>query len=396
MGTILTGPAQIDPEKRRVLQAGYSLPVHEDAPLAAYGFYYLNLPNYPRTNMVLRTAVVPVYTDSELGIKNALGQWTDLGIALAGGGFADTYNEIRRGNYLRSESFTGHTVEGSLALYHRFNPEARFPLHGVIRGGVHGSFYRENDDTDPDFDLPSNRATPFIRSGLRLGGREPYLTPKLAAEVSVWNETLFRLQDGPYGFSGDRSVEDYGSRVWGRALFAYTFEESKQFIELSFTAGTLFNADRFSAYRLGGSLSMISEFALTLPGYHIQEISAENFFQSSLRYVLPLDARKRWALHLYGSTAVVDYVDGLEQPGHSHSGVGGGLLYLSPSRAWQLGVAYAYGFEAIRNTGRGAHTITFQLQYDLDADLRSDGSPFWDPLLSAENWRGLFRMFSGR
>jgi len=388
--------AQVDPIKRRVFQAGYSLPVHEDAPVAAYGFYYLNLPDFPRTNLVLRSAIVPVYFDSELSIRHAWGPHTDLGIGLAGGGFADTYNEVRKGDYLKSESFTGHSAEGSVALYHLFNPMDQMPLHGVVRLGAHASIYERDDDTAPDFQIADDRATLFLRSGLRLGGREPYLTPKLAGELSIWNESRYRLQNGLYGYHGDRAIEEYSSLFWGRALLAYTFDDSKQFIEIGLTAGASLNPDRFSAYRLGGSLSMVSEFALTLPGYHIQEISAEHFAQLSLRYLLPLDSKKCWALNAYGSAAVVDYLDGLEQPGDLHSGIGGGILYQSPDRAWQIGAAYAYGVDAIRQGGRGAHTVTFQLQYDLDADLRGGGRPFWNPFLSANTWRGIFRAFRGK
>jgi hypothetical protein len=395
LGWVVSVHGQIDPIKRRVVQAGYSLPVYEHAPVAGYAFYYLNLPEYMRTNLVLRAAVVPVYLDSELGIREVLGPHTDLGIGLAGGGFADTYNEIRQGDYITAESFTGHSAEGNVGLYHLFNPADRIPLHGILRLGVHGSFYEKESDTDPNFKIPDNQTVPYARVGLRLGGREPYLTPELAGEISIWHESRYRIQHELYGYDGNRTVEEYSGLFWARALLAYTFPKSKQFLEVSLTAGTGVDQDRFSAYRLGGSLSMISEFALTLPGYHIQEISAEDFVQFSAHYLLPLDAKKCWALNTYGSMAVVDYLDGLEQPGHFHSGVGGGLLYQSPSRVWQIGVAYACGFEAIRNHDRNAQTVTFQLQYDLEADLRGDNRPFWDPLISAYNWKGIFRFFSG-
>ena len=59
----------------------------------------------------LRLAVAPVYLDSELGFVNGLGPNTDLGIGVAGGGFADSYNEIRGGTYYPSESFEGNGVE---------------------------------------------------------------------------------------------------------------------------------------------------------------------------------------------------------------------------------------------------------------------------------------------
>src|SRR6185436_15407041 len=100
--------AQIDPYKRELIQFGYNLPILGHAPLSAYAFYYLNLPDFIRTNLTFRLALAPVYLDSEFGIRGAFGKDTDLGVGLEGGGFADSYAEIRAGKYSRSESFTGH------------------------------------------------------------------------------------------------------------------------------------------------------------------------------------------------------------------------------------------------------------------------------------------------
>ena len=56
------------------------------------------------------------------------------------------------------------------------------------------------------------------------------------------------------------------------------------------------DADRFSAYRLGGFLPLVAEFPLSLPGYYFQEISARQFVLLNASYLLPLDAEKRWNL----------------------------------------------------------------------------------------------------
>ena len=100
--------AQIDPTKRELIQLGYNYPLQGHAPLSAYAFYYANLPNFYQSNLTLRLAIAPVYLDSEVGLVNLLGENTDLGLGISGGGFADTYSEIRHGKYLREESFTGH------------------------------------------------------------------------------------------------------------------------------------------------------------------------------------------------------------------------------------------------------------------------------------------------
>src|SRR5690349_1331864 len=86
--------AQIDPQRRELIQLGYNQPLEGRGPLAAYGFYYLNKPQFlQRTNLTLRLAVAPVYIDSEFGISQALSPRTDVGFGLAGGGFADSYSE---------------------------------------------------------------------------------------------------------------------------------------------------------------------------------------------------------------------------------------------------------------------------------------------------------------
>ena len=96
-----TAFGQVDPEKRRLIQLGYNQPLEGSAPIAAYGFFYYNRPGFLRTNLTLRTAVAPIYIDAELGISEVMTPNTDIGIGVAGGGFADTYSEIRGGDYIK-------------------------------------------------------------------------------------------------------------------------------------------------------------------------------------------------------------------------------------------------------------------------------------------------------
>jgi len=387
---------QIDPVQRRVFQAGYALPLHEHGPVAAYAFYYHNEPNFLQTNLTLRLAVVPVFVDSELGILEALSPHTDLALGLSGGGFADSFSEIREGDYITAESFTGHSAELNSSVYHLFNPDDRAPLYGVFRGAIHGSFYSRDQDTAPDFEVPDDEASILWRTGLRLGGREPYLTPRLAGEFSLWYEGQYRFNHDYYGFDGDRKVESLSHLFWGRALFAYTIEQTRQQFELNLTAGTSVDADRFSAFRLGSFLPLVAEFPLSLPGYHIQEISADQFALLSGQFYQPLEPSACLNLLTFGSVAVVDYLPGFDQDDHWHAGFGAGLVYQTPSRGWQIGAAAAYGVNAQREDGRGAISFTMMLQYDLDAVLRGGGEPFWKPVTSTRTWQGLFRRVGTR
>src|SRR2546422_521554 len=206
----LVSLGQIDPVPRQLLQVGYNAALQGHAPLSAYAFYYYNKPQFIETNLTLRLAIAPTWLDSELGLSRILGENTDLGIGVAGGGFGDSYEEVRRGKFLPKESFTGHGGELNLSLYHLFNPGAKIPLNGVLRGIAHYSTYERNDDTAKDFGLPDERGTFSVRTGLRWGGREPTLFPSLAMELSIWYQGDFRSQAERYGYttnglSGDRS-----------------------------------------------------------------------------------------------------------------------------------------------------------------------------------------------
>jgi hypothetical protein len=388
----LTCHAQIDPYKRQLVQFGYNQPTEGHWPMAGYAFYLLNQPDFLRPDLTLRLAVAPTYLDSEFGFSRAVAPHTDLALGLSGGGFADSYNEIRRGKYLTDESFTGHGGSASVGLYHRFNPNQRLPLNAVLRGIIDYSSYERDDDTADAFVLPADRFTYIGRAGLRLGGREPILIPALAMELSAWYEGRIRGRHGPYGFDGDRVVEANSHRFWGRALLAYTLPWLEHNFNLSVTAGTTRNADRFSAYRLGGTLPLLSEFRLDLPGYVAQELTARDFLLFNGLYWLPVDSAKRWSITAFGAVAGVNFLAGVEQADRWHSGLGAGLGYKAPQNVWQLVLAYAYGFNALRSDGRGAQSIVLLFQFDLEA-RRYAAYPSLDPVLDPGRSRGLERIF---
>jgi hypothetical protein len=357
--------AQIDPVKRDLIQLGYNAAFEGHAPFAGYAFYYHNQPDFLRTNLTLRLALAPVYLDSEFGFVGGLGPHTDFAIGLAGGGFADSYSEIRSGKYYPGESFDGHGGEISASVYHLFNPADQIPLNLILRGTAHYSTFARADSTSPAFQLPEDRGEFNVRTGLRWGGIEPTLFPALAMELTVWYEGQFRTASGTYGFNDDRKVESHSHLFWAEAALSYTLPKSQQNFDVRLMAGTSVDADRFSAYRLGGYLPLVSEFPLLLPGYYFQEISARQFVLLNANYLLPLDKSQRWNLNVNASSAVVDYLPGEEQPGNWLSGVGGGILYRAPSDRFKIMVAYAYGVDAIRSHGRGAQSIGLLMQWDL-------------------------------
>ncbi len=386
LGATIGAFAQIDTTKRELIQLGYNQPLIGKGPLAAYAFYYLNKPNYfDHTNLTLRLALAPVYLDSELGISQALGPHTDLGIGVAGGGFADGYSEVRGGKYKEDESFLGHGGELSASVYHLFNPGARIPLHAVLRGAAHFTAFGDDTQTANDFVVPDDQPSFRFRMGLRWGGREPLMLPDLAMELSVWYEGEFRGEPGRYGYSGDRTLERESHNVWARALLTYTLPECKHNFGVNLTTGAGSDMDRLSAYRLGGNLPLYSEFPLSLPGYYFQEISARSFVLLGGNYNLPLDPKQNWWITGSAATAYVDYLKGLEQPRRWNSGVGAGAVYRSPTDSWQVALAYGYGIDAIRSHGRGAHSLAILVQFDLDSAKRR----FFDPTDNIDRSRGL-------
>lgn len=382
---------QIDPEKRQLLQVGYNQPIEGRGPISAYAFYYRNDPNFFRTNITLRLAIAPIYVDSEIGFSHLLSEQTDFAVGFAGGGFADSYSEVRRGNLRDGESFTGHGGEISASIYHLVNPGKKIPLTALLRIAAHRSLYEEDSDTADNFELPDDRTTMNVRAGFRFGGKAPVMDPELAMELSAWYEGSFRTEYGHYGFNNDREVRPSSHLFWTRALLAYTLPKLKHYFSASLTAGTSLGTDRFSAYRLGGMLPLVAEFPLSIPGYYFQEISARQFVLLSGQYSVPIDPDKRWSITALGTVAGVDYLRDFEQPGNFHSGVGAGVGYKSP-KAWQLFLGYAYGFEAIRSHGRGAQSIGLIFQYDLEARSRSGHPQFLD-VDNPYKSRGLFRIF---
>ena len=67
----------------------------------------------------------------------------------------------------------------------------------------------------------------------------------------------------------------------------------------------------------------------------------------------------------------------------------GSVFYRSPSDAWQIVVAYGYGFDAIRQHGYGAQSLTFLVQFNLGETRQR----FYDPNVDLNRSRGLQGIF---
>jgi len=362
---VSTVNAQIDPEPRQLLHLGFTQSLKNDGPPARYLFYYWNMPDFPSTNQTLRLVIAPTYLDSELGLKGALGENTDLGLGVFGGAYAYDYDEIDQGNWYRDQSFEGFGGGANVSLYHLFNPAATVPLNGLVRATVNYRAFADGKDTADNFVLPADQSFITLRAGFRWGGHEPVLWPRLAMEISGWYELEHRTDPGSYGFNGDRVLEATSHRFFGRAQLNYTMPKSEHYMVIGLMGGAVLNPDRFSAFRVGGALPFTSEFPLYLPGYFFEELSAKDFGLAYGLYSIPFGPSKQWNVAAMAATAVMDYVPGLEQPGHWNSGVGGGVGYTAKDRRWRTLVTAAYGIDAIRSDGRGGYNVGVMFQYNF-------------------------------
>lgn len=357
--------AQVDPHPRNLLQLGYDQSLTGQGPKSLYAYYYYNNPEFLRTNMALRLAVAPVYLYGELGLRQVLPH-TDVGFGFSGGAFGENYYEINQGDYIQGQSFNGSGGGTSLNLYHLLNPGRMIPLNLIVQGGPTYSAYGDTSKTDGQFELPEDGWRTFARAGLRLAGKEPMLYADLAMEVSVWFEHQWSFNDGTYGYAGDRQVQPNTDLFWLYAGLNYAWTNSGNQITFALTAGGSRDADRFSAYRLGGVLPLAAEFPLTLPGYYYQEISAQGVVHLSASYVLPLSTDHRWQLRLGVASAYVDYLPGFEQPNRWNTGVGPSLSFTSRSEVWRLILRYGYGFNALRDGHAGAQSVGLLYQYNFE------------------------------
>ena len=201
------------------------------------------------------------------------------------------------------------------------------------------------------------------------------MDPLEALEVSGWYEGRVRDRSDPYGFSDERALRTASHFAWGRALLTYTPKETGRRTHAGVTAGGSLNADRLDAYALGGLLPMSAEFPLELPGYYAHELSARHFVLLDARYCVPLDERRLFSASVFGASALVDYVPGMEQPGRTHTGLGAGLEFTAPERDWSAALNYGYGVDALRSGRRGAHSLAFTLQYDFEAAPEKPTAP---------------------
>jgi hypothetical protein len=190
-------------------------------------------------------------------------------------------------------------------------------------------------------------------------------------ELSVWYERQWRLNADPYGFDNDRTINPGVDLYWAYAGINYTFKHTGQRIALAVTAGGSGNPDRFSAWRLGGDLPLVSEYPLNIPGYYYEELTAQSFVHFYAAYDFPLIPSQTLKFRLEAAAANVSYLSGFEQTGPWQSGAGCALMYAPKGKNFQVALRYGYGFNALRNGEPGAQSVGLLFEYDFESRKRS-------------------------
>jgi hypothetical protein len=186
-------------------------------------------------------------------------------------------------------------------------------------------------------------------------------------ELSAWFERQWHFNDDPYGFDDDRTITPYTNLYWVYAALNYEFKGSGDKFSLAITAGGSTDADRFSAWRLGGMLPLITEFPLEIPGYYYEELTATRFVHFYGSYGIPLDRKHHWDLRLEAATAHLDYPPGGFAQRDWQTGAGGGITFTPGNKDFQIVLRYGYGFNALRHGQEGAQSVGLLFQYDFDA-----------------------------
>lgn len=364
--------AQIDDTKRLLLEGGFEDGLANPGPNSAYGYLYLNRPDIAGKGSALRLALAPVYADAELGLPEVLPR-TDVGLGFSGGGYAFSRKEVVRGDQRFGESFIGHGLGPSLALYPKLGKVGPVPLTGVVRISALYRDYQAAAGTDSNFALPPDQWTGFARAGLRAGGQEPGLSRRPAIELSAWYESRVREKPGRYGYNEDRDIAREVDLYWMRALVVLPSDSGvKTSGGLDIGGGR--RLGRLSAFRLGGMLTQTEEFPLAVPGYFSQEIAAREYGHAWARIGFPLDAERRYFANFMAAAASVTPIAGTDPGGVLHEGFSAGLEFSPAAAALHGELSYAYSPSAVRGNHRGGHSVALTLEIDFMAG-RDEKSP---------------------
>ncbi len=355
--------AQIDPQRRTNVEAGFEHPIRGNGPYDAYGFLLLNRPQFPSEDWYLRVVLSPVYARSELVRDRWPADGHAVGVGISGGLFQNNYDEFQGGDFKKGESFWGHGGAATLSYYWRqLKIAGKLPVEGQLRFRPEYAVYADGSSTSSDFRLPADSAIYSVRAGVRAGGVPPELFPKQALEVSLWHEISYRDNAESFGLP-DRPQETrhFTQRTWARAggIFSPWLNHT---VSLFLTFGMAETTDVLSVFRMGGAFRFQSELPLILHGYNVEEIYARRFALANAYYQFaPIPGIDWFRLQITGDYARIDYLSGHSLPHHNLAGVGLDAI-TAITKIATLVVGYGYGIDAPRHNHDGGHEAHLLLE----------------------------------
>jgi hypothetical protein len=356
--------AQVDIEHRRTFQVQTGMSVYQsEEALNGFGYFWFNQDRFPWTNTALRVIFAGVYLDSELSYYVAGNTNTAIGAGLDGGLFLDGVTPYVDGERLAQQSFYGDGVGGHVFINQTISNPTPLPLNLRASYGVYQTFYR-NSSTTHRFNLPPDFFTQTVQAEMRFGGFEPGLLNKRGGELYVSADANYRNgfhEFGPVGGPVLGRESEY-QRLFGsigmRVPVAGVTTSARAF------AGYGNHLDELSAWKLGGNLANTEPYSYTLHGYYLQEFFVDRFVAANLALGIPVEAKHKIALHLYGDWAVARGVPPLARDYHNYFGTGTGISVRGPWKS-DLLLSYGYGFNAKRNDTRGGHEIALGIEKEF-------------------------------
>jgi hemolysin activation/secretion protein len=361
-----TARAQRDPEERKNLYLGVSVPVDNGkGDMGAAGYFYWNKPRFPTDNTQFRLIYAGVFADALLTYPRFFDPDTSLNIGARALGFFDGLTEYRNGDDLDAQRFNGNSASARIAVEREFfKLWDQLPFNISVEYSARVAQYQRRDSTLASFVLPRDGLTQSAEIAARLGGIAPGIVQRQGAELFVTVESAWRSHWAAWGPSGAAFATSnrYRKITAGAGLLlplSHFFPTLRRHhIGLQITGGTGSRLDRLSCYKLGGSLPT-GRTPTQVRGFYPGELFATDFALVNFSYELPLAEWRQLALHLGADYATLRRDDIAERHWSDYRGAGvGASLRLFGA---DLLVGYGYGINAPRLGKRGGHEITLQL-----------------------------------
>jgi len=360
IAALVGGPilAQVDTERRTtiLLQSSSSVSNGEEWP-AGFGYFLYNRDHLPWEHTTFRLIYAGVYADGQLSWFAGGNPNTALGIGIGGGAYLDGVDPYQNGERLSHQRFYGDSINVRAFVNQTIPNPSPLPINLRLTYTESGTSFRNAPETS-QFVRPADFRTQQVMAEVRIGGIEPGVNSTRGAEMYLEadaNERTGLRAFGPIGAPfpvHPRSNRLFGS-LGGRIPIGRTL------VVVETYGGVGRHLDELDAWKLGGNMVDIDPFSYTIHGYYTRELLADRFALANLEAAFPIVAARGLTGHLYGDYAVMNQLEpatGESLGWHRFRGIGAGLGFRAAWGAEGL-LSYGYGFDAIRDGGRGGHEI---------------------------------------